>query len=90
MAIADTIRDVLRAAPFQPFTLGLADGTQHEITGREWLSIPPTGRVREALLYIPFPDDPDRFQHRWIDLGLITEVIVPSAMERGRTTNGPQ
>jgi hypothetical protein len=89
MATMDTIRSVWQAQPFAPFTLRLVDGTQYEVKAREWISLPPSPRAREVLYYVAIPDDADRFQHRFIDLNLIAEVIVPSSAKPGPATNGP-
>ena len=89
MATAETIRVAWQAQPFQPFALRLVDGTQYEVNGREWISLPPSPRAREVLYYVAVPGDPDRFQQRWIDLNLIAEVILPSSAKPGSTTNGP-
>ena len=89
MATADTIRSVWQAQPFRPFTLRLVDGTEYEVRGREWISLPPSPRAREVLYYAAIPDYPDHFQHRWIDLSLIAEVILPSSARPGPATNGP-
>jgi hypothetical protein len=93
MATADTVRSAWDAQPFQPFTLRLIDGTQYEVRGREWISVPPAPRAREVLYYVPVPDDAERFLHRWIDLGLVAEVIIPplppSPARPDSEANGP-
>jgi hypothetical protein len=88
MATAETIQSVWHAQPFQPFTLRLADGTEYEVKGREWISMPPARHPRELLYYVAMPDDAERFQHRWIDLARIAEVIVPSSANRQPGGNG--
>ena len=91
MATAERVRAVWDAQPFQPFTLRLVDGTEYFIRGREWLSVPPAKKTREILFYAPIPDDIENNEHRWIDLGLIAEVIVkPSSVQKGPDTNGLQ
>ncbi len=89
MASADTIRAAWQAQPFQPFALRLVDGTQYEVNGREWLSLPPSPRASEVLYYVAVPGEPDRFQHRFIDLNLIAEVILTSPAKPGPPANGP-
>ena len=89
MATADTIRNARDAQPFQPSTLRLVDGKEYEVKRREWISVPPAPRAREILYYVPIPDDTERYQVRWIDLGLVAEVIVPSSAHRGSDGNGP-
>jgi hypothetical protein len=90
MATTETIQGLWRAQPFEPFTLRLVDGTEYEVTGREWISMPPARHPRELLYYVAMEDGSDRFQHRWIDLGLIAEVIVPSPPHRKPAGNGSQ
>jgi hypothetical protein len=79
MATADTIRQVAQAQPFQPFTLRLIDGTEYQVKHPEYISVPPAPRAREVLYYLAVNGDGERFQMRWIDVGLISEVIVPSS-----------
>jgi hypothetical protein len=79
MATAETIRQVARAQPFQAFTLRLIDGTEFDVRHPDYISVPPAPRAREVLYYTLATGDPERFQMRWIDVGLISEVILPSA-----------
>jgi hypothetical protein len=79
MATADTIRQVAKAQPFQAFTMRLIDGTEYEVSHPDFISVPPAPRAREILYYLAVSGDSERFQMRWIDVGLISEVIVPSS-----------
>ncbi len=76
MATADTIRQIARAQPFQPFTMRLIDGSEYDVSHPDYVSVPPSPRAREVLYYLPVNGDSERFQMRWIDVGLISEVIV--------------
>ncbi len=90
MATAEAIQSIWQAQPFQPFTLRLADGTEYDVRAREWISMPPARHPRELLYYVAMQDDPERFQHRWIDLALIAEVVVPSSAHREPAGNNSQ
>jgi hypothetical protein len=79
MATAKTILDAKYAQPFQPFSLRLVDGTIYDVRHPEYISVPPVRRPREALYYDVKNGDGEEYQSRWIDLGLIMEVIVPSS-----------
>ena len=41
----DRFREALKAQPFQPFTLHLADGRQLHVPHRDFALAPPTGRT---------------------------------------------
>ena len=79
MAMAESIRQAKNAQPFQPFSLRLVDGTVYEVKHPEYISIPPTPRPREAMYYVATDGEGEGYQTRWIDLGLVMEVIVPSS-----------
>jgi len=49
----DQFRKMLRAQPFQPFTLHLADGRQMHVPHREFASMSPSGRT----VVVAQPDD---------------------------------
>jgi hypothetical protein len=76
MATAETIREAKRSQPFRPFRLRLMDGTEYEVTHPDWISVPPARRAREVLLFMVSDDDAENAR-RWIDVGLISEVIIP-------------
>jgi hypothetical protein len=92
VATAETIREAKNSQPFRPFTLRLIDGTEYEVGHPDFISIPPTGRVREVLFYL-VRDKDSGHDRRWIDLGLISEVIVPplpvAPPRAGPEPNGP-
>jgi hypothetical protein len=80
MASINTIRDVMRAQPFRPFDVILVDGTRYTVGHPDYLSIPAVQRPREIMYYWVINDSGDdyEYQARWIDLHLISEVVVPS------------
>ena len=78
MARLDRIRDALHRQPFEPFVIRMTDGTVCRVAGPEWLAIPPTRRVREiAFFSLPEGGRPDEFHTHWLNLALVSEVIVP-------------
>ena len=77
MATAEMIREAKRSQPFRPFRLRLIDGTEYEVAHPDWISIPPERRAREVLFFVASDDDAEN-ERRWIDIGLISEVIVPA------------
>lgn len=68
---SDKLREVLRAAPFQPFILHLADGRQLEVRHPELMAISPSGRI--AYLFQE-GDRHDSGHH--IDVLMITSLEV--------------
>jgi hypothetical protein len=79
MATAESIRQAKHAQPFQPFFLRLVDGTVYDVKHPDYISIPPTLRPREAIYYVVTDGEGEGYQTRWIDLGLVMEVIVPTS-----------
>jgi hypothetical protein len=78
MAQLDRIRDALARRPFEPFMIKMTDGTVCRVAGPEWLAIPPTRRVREiAFFSLPDGGRADEFHTHWLNLALVSEVIVP-------------
>jgi hypothetical protein len=77
MANVDQIRRAMRTQPFRGFSVRLVDGTVYSIHHPDWLSIPPVRRPREITYYNVVNRDTDEYETHWIDLGLISEVIVP-------------
>ena len=41
----DTIKEVLNAQPFQPFTVRMADGNAYLVPARDFVSLSPNGRT---------------------------------------------
>jgi hypothetical protein len=82
MRDVEPIREALRMRPFRPFVLKLVDGSEHTIEHADWISIPPVARPREVTVYgIGYGGDPEGYRTHWIDLGLISQVIVPGRAE---------
>jgi hypothetical protein len=79
MATAESIRQAMRAQPFRAFSLRLVDGTVYEVKHPDYLHLPPVPRPREAIYFVVTNGDGEEYQARWLDLGLVMEVIVPSS-----------
>jgi hypothetical protein len=75
----DQIRDAIRAQPFRPFALRLVDGTTHIVRHPEWVTIPPVRRPRDIICWVFPENDSDHYRAHWVDVGLVTELIVPWA-----------
>jgi hypothetical protein len=65
------LRAAHRAAPFQPFTVHMADGRSFHVPHPDFLSMSPTGRT--VIIY----QDDDEFSI--LDLLLMTEIQKVSA-----------
>jgi hypothetical protein len=89
MATAEAIREAQRSQPFRP---RLIDGTEYEVSHPDWIAVPPTNRAREVLFFL-VGDQYAEHERRWIDVGLISEVIIPplppTAPRPGSEANGP-
>jgi hypothetical protein len=69
---ADQFRTLLRATPFQPFTMHLADGRHIPVQHRDFVASAPSGRT--AIVY-----QPDESFHI-VDLLLVTDLeVIPAA-----------
>jgi hypothetical protein len=78
----DRIRDALRRQPFEPFTIRMADGTSCHVRHPDFLLVPPVRRPREiAFLVVPEGGAEDEFHTHWLNLALISEVVVPGMAE---------
>jgi hypothetical protein len=75
MANADQFREA-KKVPFQPFRFRLVDGTVYSVEHPDWISVPPIQRARE-IFYFAVHDDKTQYDTHRIDLGLVTEVILP-------------
>lgn len=62
------LRSVRDASPFVPFTIYQADGRLHRVPHRDFLSLPPSGR----MIIVHHPDE----SFSLIDLLLVTELRV--------------
>jgi hypothetical protein len=63
---SNVIRDLIRAAPFQPFTLHVADGKSFRIEHPECVAVLQGGR----MIFINTKDD----DYEWVDVFLTTRV----------------
>jgi hypothetical protein len=86
MASVEQIRRVLRGQPFRPFGLKMVDGTVHIVTHPDWLLIPPTNRPREVAYASTADPAADDYDVHWLDINLISEVIVPAPAAANPTT----
>jgi hypothetical protein len=75
---AESLRETLRAQPFHPFQIHLADGRAFDVEHPEFVAIPPKS-PRVAIL---FHADGERFEI--IDLGLVTTLSVRNDPGNGR------
>lgn len=91
MANSNTIRDAMRAQPFRPFDLVLVDGTSFAVRHHDYLSIPPGRHPREVMYYEVLDDRGDDYEYRtrWLDLNLISEVVIPSVEFQPPRTGTP-
>ena len=72
----ERFNDALRARPFRPFTLHLADGREIPVSHPEWALASPSGRTTVVMQ----PDDSLNI----IDLLLVTDLeFAPSAPPTG-------
>jgi hypothetical protein len=78
MAQIEAIRRAMSAQPFRPFSIRLVDGRIYQVPHPDWLAIPPVQRPREIFYFVAEGSGSDNFETHWIDLALISEVIVPS------------
>jgi hypothetical protein len=78
MATIDRIRDAMHAQPFRPFDIKLVDGKHYTVKHPDYIAVPPGNHPREVTFYAEGIQAED-YETHWINLGLIVEVIVPSA-----------
>jgi hypothetical protein len=79
MRTVEQLRDAMCIQPFRPFSLKLVDGTVYTVKHHDWLHIPPFKRPREVTYCVATAEGGEEYETHWIDLGLITEVIIPPA-----------
>jgi hypothetical protein len=77
MFTSDKIVQAMRQQPFRPFMLRLVDGRTYTVKHPEYIAISPGRRPREITFYTA-GDGSDDYGTHWIDLGLVSEVIIPS------------
>jgi hypothetical protein len=82
MTMLKAIREALRAQPFRPFALKLADGQSFPVRHPQFIAFPPLRLLRDIVIFSEETDsEPGAYRTRRIDLGLIAEVT--------RSTEGP-
>lgn len=70
--IADEIRVMLKAQPFIPFKMYVAESSAHEVPHGDWALINPAGSMMVVM-------DKDGLFH-WISVAHITRIVpMPSA-----------
>jgi hypothetical protein len=89
MAIAEQFREV-KKGPFLSFRFGLVDGTVYALDHSDWISVPPTGRPREIFYVAVIDRDKNRYDTHRIDLGLVTEVILPPDGQAANVDTSPE
>ena len=80
----EQLRTVRDANPFRPFTIRMADGRDFRIHHRDFLSVPPDGAGRVAIIYKPGGG------MSFVDLLLATELTVeaPESGVNGESSTG--
>ena len=51
----------------------------YTVKHHDWLIIPPVRRPREVWYFVVADQGTEEYEAHWIDVGLISEVIVPPA-----------
>jgi hypothetical protein len=54
----------------------MVDGTVYTVKHHDWLIIPPVQWPREVWYFVVTDQGTDAYETHWIDLGLVSEVIV--------------
>jgi hypothetical protein len=78
MATLNSVRDALRAQPFESFDLVLLDGRRYTVPHPDFAMFPPVERPRGIFVFTLGDFGPGSYRTHKIDLGLITEVVIPS------------
>jgi hypothetical protein len=82
MRDVEPIREALRIQPFRPFELKLVDGSHFTIEHPDWITIPPVSRPRELWVFVVRgAGDEQDYRTHWVDIGLISQVIVGGRAE---------
>lgn len=74
----DDIKKALRAEPFRPFIVNLADGRTFAINHPEFLAVPPDGR-RTIIVFLPGEEG-----FEIIDPTLVTSLTIDKKKGNGR------
>jgi hypothetical protein len=78
---AESLEEVIRAVPFRPFSLMLADGTRLAVSHPEWIMLPPGTRTAVHMT----PDE----RVRILDVGLVLGVDVEPPVPAGTPAPSP-
>lgn len=78
---AENLQEVIRAAPFRPFALCLADGSKVHVPHPEWIAHPPQARTAVVM----GPDESVRI----IDVALVLEIQIGPPVPAGPITPEP-
>ena len=77
----ETLHEILHAAPFQPFTLCLADGTRVDVPHPDFIAHPKGARIALVM-------GQDESSH-YIDLALVTKIEVGPPSPAGTIAEKP-
>jgi hypothetical protein len=77
MATLTQIREAMRAQPFRPFAIQMADGPSYTVRHPDFVAVPQTRRGREIVFYAEREDAESPEMHL-IDLGLVLEIVIPA------------
>jgi len=78
---SESLREVVRAQPFRPFSLMLADGTRLPVPQPEWVFILPAGRT------VIWSDQDERV--KLLDVGLLLGVEMDTPVPAGAVAPNP-
>ncbi len=89
MRSVEQIRQAMHRQPFSPFALRLVDGSVCVVQHPDFIAVPPGNRPREIAFFVEAGNRADGYETHWIDVGLITSVIIPPEEARSATAAGP-
>jgi hypothetical protein len=75
----EQLEDVMHAAPFRPFVIHVADGTQEEVPHPDFIAI-----MARRTAIVTFPDN-RRPSYRLIEIPLITQLEISGNAPNGMT-----
>ncbi|HMO66799.1 MAG TPA: hypothetical protein PKE47_16550 [Verrucomicrobiota bacterium] len=67
----DYLRALVKATPFVPFRLRLADGTEKAVARRDFLLLPPFGRRVEL-----YEGGPEHWTVHVVNLDQVVEIVI--------------
>jgi len=77
----ETLHEILHAAPFQPFTLCLADGTKVDVPHPDFIAHPKGARIAVVM-------GRDESTH-YIDIALVTKIEIGPPAPAGTSAQNP-